>query len=126
MLLGAYVIVERLEPFAFLPLGRVFGWMPFASLLHGSLAVDTLSVLEKVFLYGSLLFLVTEAGLRPRWAALLVASCLFLTSWIETYLPGRSAEITDALMTLSIAVVFALLRPKQRGIALSSARGGCP
>jgi VanZ family protein len=124
MLLGSYVILARLEPFAFLPFGRVFGWMPFASLLHGSLEVDTLSVLEKVFLYGSLLFLVAEAGLRPRWAALLVASCLFVTSWIETYLPSRSAETTDAVMALSVAVVFALLRPKRPVPAFAPAHQG--
>ena len=75
--------------------------------------VNTLSFFEKVFLYGSLLFLLTEAGVRLGISSLLVASSLFATSWLETYLPGRSAEITDAVMALLIALIFALLRPER-------------
>ena len=75
--------------------------------------VNTLSFCEKVFLYGSVLFLLTEAGARLGLSALLVASCLFATSWLETYLPGRSAEITDAVMALLIALIFVLLRREQ-------------
>lgn len=110
-LLAAYIIVTRLEPFVFLPVSHAFGWVPFTSFLDGgSLEVNILSFFEKTFLYGSLMFLLTEAGLQLGVAALLVATCLFMTSWIETYLPGRSAEITDAVMALLIAAVFALLR----------------
>jgi VanZ family protein len=111
ILLAGYVVAERLEPFNFLPSGRAFGWIPFASFLeNGSLRVQMLSFFEKVFLYGSLLFLLTEAGLRLRLSALLVATCLLITSWLETHLPDRSAEITDAVMALLIAMIFALLR----------------
>ena len=109
-LLAAYVIAARLQPFTFLPAARDFGWVPFASLLAGSPGVDALSLLEKVFLYGSLLFLLAEAGLRPGRSALLVAAGLFFTSWIETWLPGRSAETTDAVLALLLAAAFALLR----------------
>jgi VanZ family protein len=109
-LLAGYVIAERLEPFNFQPIGRAFDWMPFASFLEGgSLQVQMLSFFEKVFLYGSLLFLLTEAGLRLGLSALLVAACLFVTSWLETHLPNRSAEITDAVMALLLAMIFALL-----------------
>jgi len=114
VLLAAYVVTERLEPFNFSPISRAFGWMPFASFLRGgSIMVNTLSFCEKVFLYGSLLFLSTEAGLRLGLSTLLIATFLFVTSWLETYLPGRSAEITDAVMVLLIAMTFALLRPER-------------
>jgi VanZ family protein len=53
--------------------------------------------------------------MRPVRAAILVAGMLFATSWAETYLPGRSAEITDALMTLLIAAGFALIGDRYRG-----------
>jgi VanZ family protein len=114
-LLGGYVIAERLQPFNFLPAGRRFGWVPFASFLEGgSLEVNVLSFFEKVFLYGSLLFLSTEAGLRLALSAMLVATGLLMTSWIETYLPGRSAEITDAVMAVLIAMIYALLGRPER------------
>jgi VanZ family protein len=118
VLLSGYVIAERLEPFDFLSVGRAFGWVPFASFLgSGSLVVNTLSFFEKAFLYGGLLFLWTEAGLHLGLSAVLVASVLFTTSWLEIYLPGRSAEITDGVMALLIALIFGLLRPAGGAIA---------
>jgi VanZ family protein len=112
LLLGSYVVMERLEPFQFEPVARTFGWVPFNSFMSGSTEIDVLSFMEKCFLYGSLLFLLGRAGMRPVFAAILVAGMLFATSWAETYLPDRSAEITDALMTLLIAGGFALIGDK--------------
>jgi VanZ family protein len=119
LVLGGYVILERLEPFQFGPYARPFGWIPFNGFMNGSVEIDALSFMEKSFLYGSLLFLLGRAGMRAGLAAALVAAMLFGTSWAETYLPDRSAEITDALMTLMIAAGFALigdedLRPARR------------
>ncbi|HUD57938.1 MAG TPA: VanZ family protein [Acetobacteraceae bacterium] len=109
IVLCVYVIVLRLEPFAFQAFARPFDWIPFFGLMHGSLQVDALAFLEKFFLYGSMLFLLGEALGRRLPAAIFVAVLLFSTSWAELYLPDRSGEITDALMSVMIAVVFALL-----------------
>ena len=114
MLLGAAVIVERLQPFQFQDVARDFGWVPFRSLMGGSIAVNVMSFFEKSFLYGSLFYLFTEAGGRLRAAVFIVGGALFATSWAQTYLPGRSAEITDLIMALLIAGGFALLRVRHR------------
>jgi hypothetical protein len=53
--------------------------------------------------------LLMQSGIRPGAAAGTVAVMLFVTSIAETYLPHRSAEVTDAVMALSIAVIFALV-----------------
>jgi len=107
-LLGLLVIFERLRPFEFQSVGRDFGWVPFRSLVAGSIAVGVMAFFEKCFLYGSLLYLFTEAGGRLRTAVLVVSSVLLATSWAEVYLPGRSAEITDTVMVLLLAGGFAL------------------
>jgi hypothetical protein len=112
MLLGGVAIFERLQPFQFQSVGRPFRWQPFWGLMEGSIGVDVMSFFEKSFLYGSLLFLFVEAGGRLRTAAILVCGVLFATSWAETYLPGRSAEITDAVMALLIAVAMSLTPPQ--------------
>ena len=122
MLLAGVVIFERLQPFRFQSVARPFGWLPFWSLMEGSIGVDVMSFFEKSFLYGSLLFLFVEAGGRLRTAATLVCGALFATSWMETYLPGRSAEITDAAMALLIAVAMALTRLQAPGDELSAGR----
>jgi len=40
---------------------------------------------------------------------------LFATSLAETYLPGRSAEITDALMALLIGAIIAVVKTPAEG-----------
>jgi VanZ family protein len=109
VLFSAYILSERLEPFQFSAYGRAFGWMPFRSFLYGSTEVNIMSFLEKAFLYGALIWLVDKSGLRPGVSTILVAIVLFATSWAETYLPGRSAEITDALMALLIGATIAVI-----------------
>jgi VanZ family protein len=109
VVLCGYVIVSRFEPFRFQSVRRPFGWVPFHSFMFGSLMVDTLSFLEKFFLYGSVVYLLGFAAGR-RWAVTLsVAAVIFATSWVQTFLPDRSAEITDGLMVLIIGLVFATI-----------------
>ena len=111
--IGLYAFAARLEPFDFQSEARAFGWIPFYSFMFGSILVDTLAFLEKFFLYGGTLYLLGIASGGRRWAvAIFVALMLLATSWLETYLPGRSAEITDATMALIIALIFALLPPE--------------
>ena len=114
VLFGATVIAQRLEPFQFTPYPVPFGWIPFRSFMYGSINVDVLSFLEKFFLYGGLIWLLVEAGISHRSATLGVGGSLFATSIAETYLPHRSAEITDALMALAIGGIFALIGEERR------------
>src|SRR6185312_10031094 len=100
LLLCAYVVALRLEPFTFQGAGREFSWMPFLSLMQGSVSADTLAFLEKIFLYGSMIYLLGEALGRRAPATVITAALLFTTSWAEAWLPGRSAEITDTLIAL--------------------------
>ena len=109
VLFAAMVIAQRLEPFQFADHQVPFGWIPFRSFMYGSIDVDVLSFLEKFFLYGSSIWLLTEAGISNRSATGIIACTLFATSIAETYLPHRSAEITDAVMALAIGSIFALV-----------------
>lgn len=109
LVLLVYVVASRLEPFDFSAYGKPFGWIPFRSLMRGSLQVDARAFLEKFFLYGCVIFLLGNAAGRRWLAAGMVTVLLFATSWAETYLAGRSGEITDALMAAMIAAVFAVM-----------------
>jgi VanZ family protein len=114
LLFCALIIAERLAPFQFSPHGRHFGWIPFLGLMHGSLEVNIMSFFEKAFLYGSLIWLLGKTGLRFWASGILVTMMLFATSWAELYLPGRSAEITDAAMALVMGVIIALMETENR------------
>lgn len=115
LLFSGHVILERLAPFEFTTYGRAFGWIPFHSFLYGSLELNIVSFLEKAFLYGAMIWLLDMSGLRLGISIILVAVVLFATSLAETYLPGRSAEITDALMALLIGAIIAVVKTPAEG-----------
>lgn len=116
LLFAVVVISSRLLPWIPSPVIRPFQWVPFYSLLHGSLAVDIQSFCEKTFLYGTLLLLLVEAGVPLNLACLGECVVLLATSALETLIADRSAEITDAVLVLCLALVYgALGRPTRRG-----------
>jgi VanZ family protein len=98
--MGIYVVVFRLEPFVFSESSGAYSWMPFLSFMQGSIDIDVQSFFEKFFLYGGLIWLLAEVGLATRLATLLVAAIVLGTSFAEVFIPGRSAEITDAILAL--------------------------
>jgi VanZ family protein len=110
LVLAVAVIAERLEPFQFVTTSRSFGWIPFYGFMRGSIDINVQSLFDKFYLYGCVVWLLGTAGLRLRLSAGLTALLLLTTSWIQTWLPGRSAEITDAVMVLMIGEIFARMR----------------
>jgi VanZ family protein len=109
-MLGA-VLFERLEPFDFSAPLRPFGWIPFRSLIGGSMEANYQAILAKLFLQGALLWWLLRSGLRLPVAALLQAAVVLAASLAQTRLPGRSAEVTDPLLVLALAAVFYLAPP---------------
>lgn len=106
ILFAGFILATQLEPWQFALAARPFGWIPFYSLLHGSLGVDIQSFLEKYFLYGTFLWLMLEAGLDLLPALILECALLFSTSVLQTHLPHRSGEITDTLLAVAVAIVY--------------------
>jgi VanZ family protein len=109
-ILCAAVVAQRLEPFDFQSAQADFGWLPFRSFLHGSLAANVQSMFEKAFLYGSLVWMACVAGMRLSAATAAAVFILLLTSFAETYLPGRSGEITDALIALAMGLCISAIQ----------------
>ncbi len=98
--LAAAVLFEALEPFQFLTAARPFGWIPFLTLIDGSIWIAVPSLMAKFSLYGTLVWSLARLGLRWTSATSATAVFVFLIHYLQSYLPGRSAEITDALLVL--------------------------
>jgi VanZ family protein len=114
LLFGGYVVAERLEPFQFAGTAGSFGWIPFLGFMSSSPEIGVLSFFQKFFLFGSSIWLLARAGFQLWSSTLVVTAILFITSQAETFLPKRSAEITDAVMALLIGAIFALVQGKTR------------
>ena len=94
------IVIERLQPFDFDPVSHGFGWIPFAALVHGSNEHSLITISEKSFLYGTLIWLWVQAGASQLAATFAVALLLLLCSFAGMHIPGRISETTDAVLAL--------------------------
>ena len=103
------VVAQALEPFQFSTPARPFEWIPFYGFMQGSIAVNVRSFLEKAFSYGALIWLMTRAGCTLVVATGLGGTLVLGLRLAQMFLPGRSAEITDLIILLSLAVVMKVM-----------------
>ena len=111
LLLTCALILYELSPFHFAshPVGR-FDWVPFRNFVLNDWQVSFVILFRKSFWYGSLLWLWRASGRGLTWAAALAAACLFAFERLQVYLPGRTPEITDAVLVLLMGLLLWLLR----------------
>jgi VanZ family protein len=110
-MLGSAILLRQLQPFYFLAVPQPFSWIPFAATLESSREAATAIIARKAFDYGALIFALRRAGEPFVRAGLAVAVMLGVTEAIQTYLPGRSPEITDPLLALLMMVVLRAMSP---------------
>ena len=108
-LFAGVVVIQGLEPFHFSATAHSFGWTPFLGFMQGSTEVNIRSLFEKVFSYGALVWLTTRAGCNFMLAVGLTGGLVLCLRLGQVFLPGRSAEITDVIILLMLAVVMKLM-----------------
>jgi VanZ family protein len=110
-MLGSAILLRQFQPFYFLAVPQPFSWIPFAATLESSRDAATAIIARKAFDYGALIWALRCAGQPFVRAGLAVAVALGATEAIQTYLPGRSPEITDPLLALLMMVLLRSLSP---------------
>jgi VanZ family protein len=110
-MLGFAILLRQFQPFFFLAVPQPFSWIPFAATLESSREAATAIIARKAFDYGALIWALRCAGAPFVRAGLAVAAVLAVTEAIQTYLPGRSPEITDPLLALLMMAVLRAISP---------------
>jgi hypothetical protein len=77
--------------------------------MEASPEAGVLSFCEKVFMYGSLIWLTVRAGCPLIVAATLGGAFMLALKCAQVYLPDRSPEITDVIIFLSLAAIMKLM-----------------
>ncbi len=108
-LFTASLAAQALEPFTFSAVPRHFGMIPFQSFLEYSPESGLPVFLDKSFTYGGFVWLWMRAGIPSGVAAVSGGALVLCLRLIQVYLPGRSAEITDAIMVLLLAGCLRLM-----------------
>jgi VanZ family protein len=108
------LILLALAPFRLVETPGHFGWMPFRAFLNSPTGPAIRVFFEKAFLYGGFVWLWTRAGASIAAAAACGASLELALRLFQIYLPGRSAEITDAVLLLMLAAMMQLSTESDR------------
>ncbi len=111
--------LSELQPFSFTAHAQ-FLWLPFSGMMQGSVLVDLGALIEKTYVYGSLLFLLRYYGLHWKPVTFAVSFLLFGLEWLQQYLPGKVPESTDAV--LAVILGFAIHAYLQQSAAESSSK----
>lgn len=110
--LVAMITLHGLAPFDFASRAQEFWWVPFRSLAHTEWQTGFAVILEKVFLYGSTLWLCFAAGLPALFAVVSLVLLLAMIEAAQIYLPQHVAESTDPVLALLVGSLLMALRPR--------------
>lgn len=121
-LMAIAVVVRELAPFRFSPHAAAFSWVPFQATFHAERQGAAVVLAGKAFAYGATLWLLRRSGM-PRWAAgLSVTAGLLALELAQRYIPGRTPEITDAVVAaLAGFLLWGLERRGSEGSGVAAA-----
>ena len=111
-LLSVALILGELSPFTFdaVPAAHAFTWVPFRGLFRTAWLDGFVLLFRKTFWYGSVLWLWRASGRSLAWTTATTAAALVVLERVQVYLPGRTPEITDALLAVLMGALLWLLR----------------
>ncbi len=103
------ILLRGLAPFHAITASIPFQWIPFGPTLGGEWQSAASVLIEKVFYYGTAVWLFRASGAALVRSVLVVAALLGMIEVVQTHLPGRTPEITDPLLALLLGFVFSRL-----------------
>jgi len=106
---------EPFYPFEILSHPRSFNWIPFTGFLTGAMETNALSLLKKLYLYGSLIWLLCEVGFGRLGAMFSVAGALALSEALQIFVASSTPESTDPIMAIIIGMGLFYLQDMHTG-----------
>ena len=112
VLLAGALILGELSPFHFAAQNgaHAFNWVPFRGSFSSTWQDGFVVLFRKSFWYGSVLWLWRASGRSLAWTTAVAAAALFLLERVQVFLPGRTPEVTDAVLAVLMGVLLWLLR----------------
>ena len=112
LLFVAYVL-HALTPFVWRNTPSEMHLLPFAALLEGSMDLNVRALLDAVFLYGALLWLAQRCSDRVLGISVALSLCVLALEYTQVWLEGRTGDITEPLLVLSLGTLMTMTRPAQ-------------
>lgn len=116
----AVLLMRGLAPFHFSLEAQSFQWVPFGGLLNSEWQYAVQVLIEKLFYYGTAIWLLRTSGIRWTVAIATVAVTLAVIELVQTHIPAHTAEITDPLLALMAGLGLRILRRRSIGYHANS------
>ncbi len=106
LLLFSMLIFVGLAPFTQYPEAIAFNWLPFHGFLGGSMYINSQVACWKIFLYGSLVYLMWKGGCSTFTGVLIPVVGVALIEFAQTRFSGHTPEISDPILVILIALTL--------------------
>ncbi len=106
LLLLASITANGILPFGLDSGAQVFNWLPFHGFLTGDMLHNSQILCEKLFLYGSLIWLLSIPSKKIFLATILAVFWVTLIEFAQIFLESHTPEITDPILIVIIAWIF--------------------
>jgi len=126
ILLLCTLAITGLAPFDIRFEPAPFNWLPFYGFLNGSMDFNSQSAAKKVFVYGSLLFLLRRSDVGVFVSMLIGTSFVAIIEFAQTRFSGHTPEITDPLLIIVAAAALLVLEKQDKRSALIGRIGTSP
>lgn len=110
--------LDELRPFAVVASPGSFSWIPFVGSLRGSLVVNVLALAWLAFWLGAAMVSAQALGLPLGAMALALGLWALLLEALQVWLPGRTADVTPALLPLAWWLLLRAL-PAPRAVSIA-------
>ena len=114
------LLVRGLEPFLLRPETATFAWIPFSDFLSGAMYHNTLVIVEKTFLYGSLIYLLRAAGLSWLHCTMITAVMLACIEIAQLFFARHTPAVTDPLFAILLGAGMMALERTPKAAAQSA------
>jgi len=125
LLVIASIVVSGILPLEYdLRHAGTFYFVPFAGSLNGSMVINFLATISKVYLYGGLFWLTVEARGSLTLAIIMTSLIVLAVEIMQIFSRHHTAEITDVVIVILVGSIIRTLRPSRRlsaGAAQSTA-----
>jgi VanZ family protein len=107
----AWFTADELRPYTLADYAGTFHWIPFVAMLVGSLTANALALLWNLFWLGAVMVLAADVGARLMPFGLAITVWVLALELAQTWLPGRVADITPALMPAFWIMLLQVVQP---------------
>ncbi|MEH6478326.1 MAG: hypothetical protein V7727_21725, partial [Sneathiella sp.] len=101
--------INSIFPFVLRSEAAVFGWIPFTGFLQGSMLVNATVFCQKLFVFGSVVFLTMQGKSDWKKTSLQIAFALLVLEVIQLWIASGTPELTDPLLFLALAWLYSSL-----------------